>query len=48
MEAYDMILQNEKLIASEYLSYAVDLDPNDYRHYFNRSYCYLCTGQYKE
>ncbi|XP_044012182.1 uncharacterized protein LOC122855092 isoform X2 [Aphidius gifuensis] len=47
-KAYNLILQNEKLVASEFLTKAIDLDPHDFRHYYNRSYCYLCTGKFKE
>ncbi|KAK0086733.1 hypothetical protein PV325_002649 [Microctonus aethiopoides] len=44
--AYELILQNEKLIACDYLSKAVELDSTDVRHYFNRSYCFLSLGEY--
>lgn len=48
IKAYNLIIQNEKIAAGEYLTHAIELDPHDHRHYYNRSYCYFCTGKFKE
>ncbi|KAK0182333.1 hypothetical protein PV327_000482 [Microctonus hyperodae] len=45
-KAYELILENEKLLACNFLSKAIELDSTDVRHYINRSYCFLSLGEY--
>ncbi|XP_015585417.1 uncharacterized protein LOC107263091 [Cephus cinctus] len=46
VHAYHLILQGNILEAIHYLNEAIQRDPNDIRHYINRSYCYLRQARY--
>ncbi|XP_043271803.1 uncharacterized protein [Venturia canescens] len=48
IEALKMIKNGIFPMAIHYLSRAIDLDPIDTRHYINRSFCYLRTGDYEK
>lgn len=46
-EAYKYIIEGKKDKGNELLTRALALDYFDVRHYFNRSYSQLCTGDYQ-
>ncbi|XP_011311800.1 uncharacterized protein [Fopius arisanus] len=46
-EAYKYIIEGKKDKGTEYLNRALALDHFDVRHYFNRSYSQLCTGDFE-
>ncbi|XP_015122921.1 uncharacterized protein LOC107045245 [Diachasma alloeum] len=47
-EAYKYIIEGRNDKGTEFLTRALVLDHFDVRHYFNRSYSQLCTGDYEE
>ncbi|XP_063985223.1 uncharacterized protein LOC135166665 isoform X3 [Diachasmimorpha longicaudata] len=47
-EAYKYIIEGKPDRGTEFLTRALALDSSDIRHYFNRSYSQLCSGNYEE